>query len=202
MKSIFSFIFSAVVPGLGHVYLKKYAIGCAFFFIPLLCAFILPIPNQYIYLFAVIMSLTDLYFRVEKVSGTKKALVSLLFSLVIVLIIIPVIFYLFFLTAYNGSQYVTNKYLNNDHTKDEMMKIEKALVKYIHRNNEYPSDFMNFVNRKPIWKSWAYDSWDNPYRYKVNEDGFILISAGLDGVFDTKDDIRVTSKVNYQTSVD
>ena len=75
-----------------------------------------------------------------------------------------------------------------------MAKIEKALNRYHLREKEYPADYLKFVMRKPIWESWAYDSWDNEYRYELIENGFILTSAGLDGKFDTEDDIKCENK--------
>src|SRR5690606_7246443 len=35
------------------------------------------------------------------------------------------------------------------------------------------------------------DAWDNAYRYKkVGEDSYLIISSGVDGEFDTQDDVQ------------
>ena len=105
----------------------------------------------------------------------------------------PLAFYLFILSLYHGGKYIKDEHLNIGHTKDEMVEISSALSRHYIRNKEYPHDYLEFVTRKPIWQPWATDSWGNHYRYELTEDGYRLTSAGLDGVFDTEDDIKRTN---------
>ncbi len=41
-------------------------------------------------------------------------------------------------------------------------------------------------------QEWKMDSWNRPYEYSVSENGivFLIVSAGADGKFETKDDIK------------
>jgi len=90
---------------------------------------------------------------------------------------------------YQGGKYVTKEYLNVEHTEDEMIEISTALNKYEIRNKKYPQDFYEFVHSKPIWESWATDSWGNKYTYNLTQKGFVITSSGVDGKFNTEDDI-------------
>ncbi len=181
---------SGLIPGAGQLYLRKYISGLAFLLLPIIVILIFPeIPIQFSYLTFIIISVADVYFVLQNIVGRKKALINLCFTIVIFVIIIPSAFYLFTLSMYKGGEYVINEHLNIIHTRDEMVEISNALNRHYIRNKEYPENFMAFVNRKPIWEMWAKDSWDNDYRYALTDVGYLLTSAGVDGVFDTDDDI-------------
>jgi TM2 domain-containing membrane protein YozV len=190
MKILLPFIFSSLIPGTGQLYLKKYLIGIAFLLLPFVLIFIFPdIPLYYPYLIMIIISVADVYLRIEKIVSRKKALTNLFFGIIVTVVILPSVFYLFFTSMYRGGQYVTNEYLNIVHTEEEMIEITDALNRYKVHNKNYPKDLYKFVHSKPIWESWATDSWGNKYSYKLTQQGFILRSAGVDGKFNTEDDI-------------
>jgi hypothetical protein len=70
-----------------------------------------------------------------------------------------------------------------------MKEIVDELDSYFQNNNKYPSDYLGFVNSKPIWDNWKRDSWGNKYKYsQIDFLNFTLISAGKDSEFNTKDD--------------
>lgn len=194
MKILLPFIFSAVLPGTGQFYLRDYLKGIILLLFPFVIDFLIPdLPFQYPYLFAVIISLTDIYLKTEKKEGRQKAMKNLIFGLIVVIVILPSVFYLFTLSMYKGGQYVSNEILNVEHTEDEMTEISKALDNYYFNNGMYPGDFQKFVRRKPVWSHWITDSWDNKYRYQRLDSGsYKLTSAGKDEQFDTDDDIKRT----------
>jgi TM2 domain-containing membrane protein YozV len=190
MKILLPFILSSLIPGSGQFYLKRYLLGIAFLLIPFVLVFLLPdIPLYYSYLIMIVISVTDVYLRIEKVASRKKALTNLSFGILIAVVVIPSVFYLFYMSMYRGGEYVTKEYLNVEHTEDEMIEISTALKKYEVRNKKYPEDFYEFVYSKPIWQQWATDSWGNKYRYNLTQKGFALTSSGVDGKFNTEDDI-------------
>ncbi|WP_188467319.1 type II secretion system protein GspG [Marivirga lumbricoides] len=190
MNILLPFILSSLIPGTGQFYLKRYLLGIAFFLLPFALVFLLPdIPLYYPYLIMIVISVTDVYLRMEKIASRKKALTNLSFSVLIAVVVIPSVFYLFYMSMYRGGEYVTTEYLNVEHTENEMIEISFALNKYKVRNKKYPQDFNEFVHSKPIWESWATDSWGNKYRYNLTQEGFVLTSSGVDGKFNTEDDI-------------
>jgi TM2 domain-containing membrane protein YozV len=194
MKTLLPFLFSTFIPGTGQLYLRKYLSGIILLLLPILVIVIFPkIPLEYPYLIFVIISVADVYFISSKSIGRKKALLNLSFALIIALVILPATFYLFILSMYKGGEYIKNEHLNIGHTKREMVEISNALTRHYARNNEYPEDYFKFVTRKPIWEPWSNDSWDNNYKYELTDGGYKLTSAGVDGIFDTEDDITRTN---------
>ncbi|NVK41430.1 MAG: type II secretion system protein GspG [Oceanospirillaceae bacterium] len=130
----------------------------------------------------------------QKKEGKRSTIRSLIFSLVISVVIIPSIFYLFFFTAWKSGNFITNEFLNEDRTREEMSAIEEALERYYLYNNHYPLNYSSFVDSKPIWSSWKKDSWGNKYKYSfLDSANYRLLSSGKDEIFETGDDIFISS---------
>lgn len=193
MNLLIPFVLSAIYPGLGQLYTAKYWKGLAFIISPIIAFFLFPLGLIFSYTILIIISLTDLYLSFEKKENKKRVLNNLIFAILIVIIVIPSIFYLFTISMYEGGLYVKDEFLSENYTKSEMDDIMKALNKYQSDTDTFPSDYVRFVKTKPIWDSWYSDDWGNSYKY-INEGGDIkLISAGKDATFGTEDDIILTS---------
>lgn len=192
MRTLLPLILSALLPGLGQIYLRDFLKGVFMFAIPITFGIIIDlIPFVYLYLLSLIWSLTDLYLITERKETKEKAIKSLIFAILIVIIIIPTLFYLFMVSMKTGGNYVASEFLNTDRTKEEMLQIANALDKYNSYYKKYPANFNEFINSKPIWSDWQSDSWKNEYKYIINADStkYLLISAGKDQIFDTADDL-------------
>lgn len=193
MNLLIPFVLSAIFPGLGQLYAAKYWKGLALVLSPFIAFFLLPLGFIFSYTVLVIISLADLYLSFEKTENKKRVMKNLVFAVLIVIIVIPSLFYLLTLSMYKGGLYVKDEFLSEDYTESEMNDIIKALNKYQSDTDTFPTDYLKFVKTKPIWDSWYNDDWGNPYKY-INEGGDIkLISAGKDATFATEDDIILTS---------
>jgi len=196
MNNLLPFILSFLIPGLGQIYIKKYKKGIIILSISIIVGLMIPvIPFYYVYIICMIWSLVDIYLTLEKIEGKDKAIRNLIFSLIIVIIIIPSIFYLFILSIKIGGEYVKYEFFVLKNTKNEMKEISVELDRYFDYYKKFPSDFRSFVRSKPIWSGWESDSWENDYRY-IQKDSihYLLISSGKDCKFDTDDDLKTESR--------
>lgn len=191
MSILFPFICSALIPGLGQLLLKDFFKGLLMLLIPILFGvFIDQISIVYPYCVSVIWSVTDIYLKTEKKEGRAKAIKNLIFSIVVIIVVIPAIFYLFIISTKSGGEMVVDNFFNEGRTKEEMTEITNQLGKYYSYYKKYPADIDEFINSKPIWNNWKTDAWGNRYKYRTSDSTkFILISAGKDKQFDTQDDI-------------
>lgn len=189
MKLLLPFALSAIIPGLGQLYIAHYWKGLFLLLAPLIIFLLLPIGIIFGYLIFIIISLVDLYLTFEKTEEKRKVINNLIFGIIIVIFILPILFYLFTLSVYKGGLYVKDEFLGEDYTKSEMEDIVKALNKYQVDTDSFPTDYLRFVRTKPIWDSWYDDYWGTAYRYINNEVDVTLVSAGKDQTFDTDDDI-------------
>lgn len=196
MKLLLPFVLSALIPGLGQMYIAKYWKGLLLLLVPVLTFFLLPTGFIFAYFILIIISLTDLYLTFEKTEGKRRVINNLIFGIIIAIFIIPALFYLFTLSIYKGGIYVKDEFLGEDYTKSEMEDIVKALNKYQIDTDTFPTDYSRFVRTKPIWDSWYDDYWGTAYRYTIEGKSLSLTSAGKDHVFGTDDDIVLTS--SYQ----
>jgi hypothetical protein len=191
MNALAPYMLSAVFPGAGQLYNKQYlkgvlALGVLFTFLILV-----PIPPEYPYTIAAIWSLADLYYTELKIAGRKKTLIHLLCGLLVLIVVIPSIFYF----SLVGIKNINKEVFSSDKTKEEMNLISQALEEYHAYYHAYPESYDRFINSRPIYSDWAKDNWDNPFRYDARDSShFILTSAGKDEVFDTKDDIIIRNK--------
>ncbi|WP_255578245.1 type II secretion system protein GspG [Flavobacterium sp. ASW18X] len=81
-------------------------------------------------------------------------------------------------------------------TKKEIMEITERMENWKEEYGTYPTDLNELIGNNPMQQEWKTDSWNRPYQYAVTEDGkgYLIVSAGSDGKFETEDDIK---KSNY-----
>lgn len=196
MKNLLPFILSFLIPGLGQIYIKDYKKGIIMLLVTIVGGLFIPIiPFEYVYGICLIWALVDIYLTLEKIEGRQSVIRRLIFSLIIVLIIVPSIIYLFFISLKIGGEYVKSEYFDLPNTKNEMKEISQELDKYFGYYKKYPSDFKSFVRSKPIWSSWESDSWENDYNYSQKDSlHYLLISSGKDCKFNTDDDLRIENR--------
>ena len=196
MKTLLPFLLSIIIPGAGQIYLRDYWKGILMIFLSLFVGFLIPaIPFHYLFLGTMIWSQFDIYLKTEKKEGKSKAIKNLIFSFVIIIFIVPAMFYLSIVSFSIGGKYTTNHYLNEKNTKEEMNVIADQLDSYYFNFKRYPSDFEAYVRSKPIWSSWLTDSWGNKYNYSLKDSvNYTLISAGEDITIGTADDIIKSNK--------
>lgn len=84
-----------------------------------------------------------------------------------------------------------HSYILPRQTKNEIIEIEARLGEWKNEYGIYPEKLTVLIGTNPLRKSWETDSWNNPYKYTINENrkGFKIISAGPDKKFGTEDDI-------------
>ncbi len=77
-------------------------------------------------------------------------------------------------------------------TKKEIVEIAERVEKWREKFGIYPADLNELIGNNPLRQEWKKDSWHRPYQYSVYENGtkFLIVSAGPDGKFKTKDDIK------------
>ena len=75
-----------------------------------------------------IWSLFDIFDKIEKRDGKKSATRYLAFSLLIVVILFPLTLTLLTTGIFKGAEFITNEYVNEDRTKEEMNKISERLA--------------------------------------------------------------------------
>ena len=75
-------------------------------------------------------------------------------------------------------------------TKKEITEMSDRMEKWNEKFGKYPTDLNELIGNSPIRQEWKKDSWNRPYQYSVKENGFLIVSAGSDGQFGTKDDIK------------
>jgi TM2 domain-containing membrane protein YozV len=196
MKTLLPFLFSIIIPGAGQLYLRDYWKGILMIFLSLFVGFIVPfLPLSILFSATMIWSQIDIYLKTEKTEGKSKAVKNLIFSLVIMIFIIPAIFYLSFVSFSAGGKYASDHFFNQNHTEEEMNEIANQLDKYYFTYKRYPSDFESYARSKPLWNSWLNDSWENKYNYlQTDSIHYTLISAGEDEKFGTTDDLIKKNK--------
>ena len=75
-------------------------------------------------------------------------------------------------------------------TKKEIAEMSDRMEKWNEKFGKYPTDLNELIGNSPIRQEWKKDSWNRPYQFSVKENGFLIVSAGSDGQFGTKDDIK------------
>jgi len=194
-KELFIFIISMILPGAGHLILKDYKKGIIFLFIQIVGFFVFPIFSYYyFYIPCMIVSVVDLYLKLQKKNGKAKTIRALIFGIIVLVILIPALIMILITTFKVGGQFVTDNYFNEGRTKQEMKEISIALDRYYDKYQRYPADYNKFIRTKPIWSEWEFDSWDNRYRYTQKDSvDYVLQSSGKDKKFDTNDDLKITN---------
>lgn len=197
MNNLLPFIISFLLPGAGQFMLKDYKKGGIIFLSNIVLTYLLVsydfldfIPIWAPHIIFMIWAIFDIYDKIEERDGKKSATRYLAFSLLIVVVLLPITFTLFTTGLFKGAKFLTGEYLNEDRTKDEMNEISIQLGLYKNHYGAYPENYESFIGQKPIWGGWKADSWKNPYKYELLDSlNYKLISTGKDGVYLTKDDI-------------
>jgi len=194
-KELFIFIISMILPGAGHLILKDYKKGIILLLIQTIGFFVFPIISYYyFYVPCMIVSVVDLYLKLQKMNGKAKTIRALIFGIIILVILIPALIMVLITTFKVGGQYITDNYFNEGRTKKEMNEISIAIDRFYDKHQRYPADYNKFISTKPIWNAWKSDSWDNRYRYTQKDSvDYVLQSSGKDKKFDTNDDLRITN---------
>lgn len=74
--------------------------------------------------------------------------------------------------------------------KAQMRGVQSALELYHIYNKSYPKDLNKIINKEYLSENSNKDLWGNEFYYlKLNENTYILISKGPDGIVNTQDDI-------------
>lgn len=78
-------------------------------------------------------------------------------------------------------------------TRNELAEISVHIEKWKDKFGVYPATLPDLIGNSPLRQSWDKDAWNRHYRYTPSENGkrFVLLSPGLDGIFETDDDIRL-----------
>lgn len=84
--------------------------------------------------------------------------------------------------------------LRKKRTIEEMNIIKSELYVYYQVNNAYPESIVQLTKKSPLKQTWLQDAWKNDYTYIQHDKSFILCSSGLDGEFETDDDLVVSNK--------
>ncbi|WP_437400053.1 hypothetical protein [Flagellimonas lutimaris] len=197
MKNLLPFIISFFLPGVGQFVLKDFRKGGIILLTYIVSTYLILnldfldlIPFWFPHIIIMIWAIFDVYDKVEERDGKKSATRYLAFSLLIVVVLFPLTLTLLTTGLFKSAEFITNEYVNEDRTKEEMNKISTELSLYKNHYGVFPENYESFIRRKPIWVSWKADSWKNPYKYElVDSVNYILISAGKDGIYNNEDDI-------------
>lgn len=195
IKELFILIISMILPGAGHLILKDYKKGIIILLIQVVGFFVFPILSYYyFYIPCMIVSVVDLYLKLQKENGTVKTTRSLVFAIIVLLILIPALVMVMIKTFRVGGRFVADNYISDGRTNEEMKEISIALDVYYNKYHKYPADYKKFIRTKPIWSGWESDSWDENYRYIQKDSAdYLLQSSGKDKRFDTNDDLRIAN---------
>ena len=83
--------------------------------------------------------------------------------------------------------------VNPRETQQEINEIGLAITEWKELNGEYPISIEEMTAMRPLRAEWLTDHWGRAYKYEIlNGDKFILTSSGIDGEFDTDDDITTS----------
>jgi hypothetical protein len=197
MKNLLPFIISFFLPGAGQFILKDFKKGGIILLVDIVSTYLIfninfldLIPLWFPHIIIMIWALFDIFDKIEKRDGKKSATRYLAFSLLIVVILFPLTLTLLTTGLFKGAEFITNEYVNEDRTKEEMNKISTELSLYKNYYGVLPENYESFIRRKPIWGSWKADSWKKPYKYElIDSVNYRLISAGKDGIYHNEDDI-------------
>lgn len=205
MNTLLPFIVSFFLPGVGQFILKDFKKGIIILLSNIILTYLLVfhifldfIPIWVPQIVVMVWAIFDVYDKIEARDGKKTTTRYLAFSLLTVVVLIPLTLTLFTTGLFKGAEFITDEYLNGDRTKTEMNEISNELELYKKHYGTYPKDYHTFINQKPIWGGWKADSWKNPYTYELSDSlNYKLISAGKDGIYLNEDDIVRKNKTNY-----
>ena len=74
----------------------------------------------------------------------------------------------------------------------------KAISEWKKLEGVLPASIEEMISMRPLRAEWLSDSWGRSYKYEILDgDKFILVSSGIDGEFDTDDDITTSYNNGY-----
>ena len=86
-----------------------------------------------------------------------------------------------------------SKILYPKQTQEEMSQMQKRLKSWKENTGKYPENLDELIGNNPLRQNWKTDAWNNPYQYRLIQNGeaYLIVSAGQDKLFKTDDDIRI-----------
>ncbi len=77
-------------------------------------------------------------------------------------------------------------------TKKEIFEMSDRMENWNENLGQYPTDLNELIGNSPLRQDWKKDAWNREYEFTITENGkgFLITSAGSDGKFGTKDDIK------------
>lgn len=161
-------ILSIIFPGLGQFYYGKNWRALA-----MLLLGITPL-----YPIALVWSVIDVIQLNKKGEAPKFEKKEAIWSIIILVIAIPVCFILLIYGSFNVFEWYSEEY-------------NKPQISRKKENEHYPDNLQTIISGNPIRARWTSDAWGQPYLYEVSEDkkSFKLISKGKDKTLGTQDDI-------------
>ncbi len=83
-------------------------------------------------------------------------------------------------------------------TQLDINEISEAISEWKKLNGVYPTSIEEMISMRPLRAKWLSDRWGREYKYEILDGNkFILVSSGVDGIFDTKDDIKTSYNTVY-----
>ena len=88
--------------------------------------------------------------------------------------------------------------VNPRETQKEINEMGKAISEWKKLEGVLPASIEEMISMRPLRAEWLSDSWGRSYKYEILDgDKFILVSSGIDGEFDTDDDITTSYNNGY-----
>ena len=88
--------------------------------------------------------------------------------------------------------------VNPRETQIEINEIGEAISEWKKLNGVFPTSIEEMISMRPLRAEWLLDRWGRAYKYEILDgDKFILISSGIDGEFETGDDITTSYNNGY-----
>ncbi len=174
-------ILSIIFPGLGQFYYGKNWRA-----ITMLILGITPL-----YPIALVWSVIDIIQLNKKGEVPKFERKEAIWGVVILLVVIPICFFLLFYGSLSIFEWYSEKYIMPRVAMEEGNVIVRALNNYKKEKEHYPDNLQTIISDNPIRASWGSDVWEQAYHYEVSDDKqfFKLISKGKDKTLGTEDDI-------------
>ncbi len=115
--------------------------------------------------------------------------------LALLVIVVVVVYFIFFArTSKKGSIEVTKDAydrIRTELTQTNMATLEKAINLFVSTEGRTPADLKELLSSRLLTGALV-DGWGRGFKYeKLSDSEFRLVSAGLDGVFGTEDDLTL-----------
>ncbi len=117
--------------------------------------------------------------------------------LAILLLVLVIVFFLFIVKTGKKAQLLEKveafNSVKHKLTKTNMTLIQRMITSYIARQGRAPESLKKFQSLQPLGAG-QFDAWGKVIKYeKLSDEDWRLTSAGDDGIFNTKDDIVMSS---------